>query len=376
MNYYLIAGEASGDLHASNLMKEIKKLDKNANFRFWGGELMQKVGGELVKHYKELDFMGFIEVVKNLKTILKNLKDCKNDILNYKPDAVVLVDYPGFNLRIAEFLHQHSFKTYYYISPQVWAWKKNRVHKICKYSDRVFTILPFEGEFYKGYGYDVDYVGHPLLDAIKNRNDSDENTARIRKDLSLGEKKIIALLPGSRMQEVKKMLPLMLNQLKNFPDYQFVIAAAPHFNQDFFTPFSQKFGEFKVVYNRTYDVLQVAHTAMVTSGTATLETALFKVPEVVCYKGSKVSYHIAKKLVKIKYISLVNLIFDKEVVRELIQNELNDKLLKMELGKLLHDKNYRSEMINTFESLIRLLGGGGASEKTAQLLMSDLKKDV
>jgi len=376
MKYYLIAGEASGDLHASNLMKEIKKLDMHANFRFWGGELMQSVGGELVKHYKELDFMGFLEVVKNLKTILKNLRDCKEDILNFQADAVILVDYPGFNLRIAKFLHQHSIKTYYYISPQVWAWKKNRVHKICKFSNRVFTILPFEGDFYKNYGYEVDYVGHPLLDAIKNRDSSDDNAKRIRKELSLSEKEIIAVLPGSRMQEVGKMLPMMLNQIKNFPDYQFVIAAAPHFNEDFFTPFLKRFGEFKVVYNRTYDVLQIAHTAMVTSGTATLETALFKVPEVVCYKGSTVSYHIAKKLVDIKYISLVNLILDKEVVRELIQNELNDKLLKKELGKLLRDNDYRSEMINTFESLIKLLGGGGASEKTAQLLMSELKKDV
>lgn len=376
MKYYLIAGEASGDLHASNLMKQIKLLDPEAEFRYWGGELMQKVGGQLVKHYKELDFMGFIEVIKNLRTILKNLKACKADILKFKPDAVILVDYPGFNLRIAEFLYSQKVKTYYYISPQVWAWKKNRVHKICKFSDKVLTILPFEKAFYKQYNYEVDYVGHPLLDAIQKRDKSETSLSALRDEFLLDERPVLAVLPGSRLQEVKKMLPIMLEQIQEFPNYQFVIAAAPHFTNEFFEPYQAQFGQFKVIYNRTYDVLQLAHAAMVTSGTATLETALFKVPEVVCYKGSTASYHIAKRLVDIKYISLVNLIMDKEVVRELIQKELNNKLLKEELGKLLEDKDYRTSMMNTFESLIKLLGGGGASKKTAQLILNDLNHNV
>jgi len=375
MKYYVIAGEASGDLHASNLIKAIKQIDTEAEFRCWGGDLMENAGGEIVKHYKDLAFMGFIEVVMNLKTILGNLKFCKSDIKEYKPDAVILVDYPGFNLRIAEFLFAENIKTYYYISPQVWAWKKNRVHKICKFSNKLFTILPFEKDFYKDFGYEVDYVGHPLLDAISNRDLSEQRAVKLREEFGIEKEKVVAILPGSRAQEIQKMLPIMLNQIQHFPNHQFVIAAAPSFDPSFFGPYLKDFPSLRVIFNRTYDLLQLSTAAMVTSGTATLETALFKVPEVVCYKGNVLSYQIAKKLVDIKYISLVNLIMDKEVVRELIQGELNEKLLKDELGKLLLDEDYRKQMKTTFESLINKLGGGGASAKTAELLIEDLTND-
>lgn len=373
MRYYVIAGEASGDLHGSNLIAAIRKRDTQAEFRAWGGDLMQAAGANVVKHYKDLAFMGFVEVIQNIRTILKNIKDCKEDIEKYKPDAVILVDYPGFNLRIAEFVKNLGIKVYYYISPQIWAWKKGRVHKIVKHTDKVFTILPFEKDFYAQYGYSVEYVGHPLLDAIEDNKASETRKDQIRNELELGSKPIVAILPGSRKQEIGVMLPIMLNQIRNFPEYQFVIAAAPSFDIAYFDPFIKEYPSLKIVPNKTYDLLSIAHAALVTSGTATLETALFKVPEVVCYKANPISYQIAKKIIDIKYISLVNLIMDEEVVTELIQKDLNQKLLKKELGKLLQQGKERDEMINKFDLLIDKLGGGGASAKTAELLIADLK---
>ena len=372
MKFYIIAGEASGDLHASNLIKSIIAQAPEATFRAWGGDLMHEAGADVIKHYRDLAFMGFAEVIMNLRTILKNITYCKKDILAYKPDAVILIDYPGFNLRIAEFLKEQGIKVYYYISPQVWAWKKNRVHKIKRTVDKMFVILPFEKDFYKQYDYQVDYVGHPLLDAIQKRSSSKQVLDELRQDLGLSEKPIVAILPGSRKQEIAKMLPIMLKQSNEFKDYQFVIAVAPSFDLSFFDEYISKFPHVKLVENRTYDLLELAHAAMVTSGTATLEAALFRIPEVVCYKGNPISYHIARKIVDIEYISLVNLIMDKEVVKELIQSDLNHKLLKAELGKLLAPTKERKEMLHTFDLLIDKLGGGGASKKTAELILADM----
>jgi len=372
MKYYIIAGEASGDLHGSNLIKAIHKKDSQAKIRAWGGDLMEAANANVVKHYRDLAFMGFAEVIMNLKTILRNIKECKKDIKNYKPDAVILIDYPGFNLRIAEFAKNLRIKVYYYISPQIWAWKKGRVHQIAKFTDKVFVILPFEKDFYAKYGYDVDFVGHPLLDAIGKRDESEAKATTLRKEFELTNKLIVAILPGSRKQEIGVMLPIMLKQIKNFPSHQFVIAAAPSFDLSYFEPFTEKYPSLKIISNRTYDLLQISHAALVTSGTATLETALFKVPEVVCYKANAISYQIAKRIVDIKYISLVNLIMDQEVVTELIQAKLNEKLLKQELGKLISDTPDRLKMINKFEELINTLGSGGASAKTAELLIDNL----
>ncbi|MFT5666797.1 MAG: lipid-A-disaccharide synthase [Vicingaceae bacterium] len=372
MKYYIIAGEASGDLHGSNLIKAIHKKDSQAKIRAWGGDLMEAADANVVKHYRDLAFMGFAEVIMNLRTILRNIKECKKDIKNYKPDAVILIDYPGFNLRIAEFSKNLGIKVYYYISPQIWAWKKGRVHQIAKFTDKVFVILPFEKEFYAKYGYEVDFVGHPLLDAIGKRDESEAKAATLRKEFELTNKPIVAILPGSRKQEIGVMLPIMLKQIKNFPSHQFVIAAAPSFDLSYFKPFTEKYPSLNIISNRTYDLLQISHAALVTSGTATLETALFKVPEVVCYKANAISYQIAKRIVDIKYISLVNLIMDQEVVTELIQAKLNEKLLKQELGKLLSDTPERLKMINKFEELINALGSGGASATTAKLLIEDL----
>ncbi|MCB0802703.1 MAG: lipid-A-disaccharide synthase [Flavobacteriales bacterium] len=373
MKYYIIAGEASGDLHGSNLIKELKKKDQDANIRCWGGDLMQTEGATLVKHYRDLAFMGFVEVLLNLKTILKNIAFCKKDILEFKPDSIILIDYPGFNMRIAEFAKQQGIRVHYYISPQIWAWKQNRGFKLKRTVDKMFVILPFEKEFYKKFDMEVDYVGHPLIDAIENRLKSDSEKAELRRELNLRDKKIIALLPGSRLQEVSKMLPIMLKQAKHFPEYEFVLAAAPSLDDAIFADYLKDYQNFSVVRNRTYDLLQLSYAAMVTSGTATLETALFKVPEVVCYKGSFISYHIAKRIINIKYISLVNLIMDREVVKELIQGEMNEKLLRLELGKLLKDSEKRNEMLDNFNLLNNKLGGGGASAKTAELIIEDLK---
>lgn len=371
MKYYIIAGEASGDLHGSNLMKALQKQDVNAEFRFWGGDLMQQVGNTLVKHYKDLAFMGFLEVLLNLWTIFKNLAFCKRDIKAYQPNAIIFIDYPGFNLRIAKWAKQQGYKTEYYISPQIWAWKENRIKAIKRDVDKMYVILPFEKQFYEEkHDYPVEFVGHPLIDAIASRNQVDEFEFRAEHELS--EKPIIALLPGSRKQEIKKMLQVMLSAVEDFSGYQFVIAGAPGQEKQFYEPFL-KTSNVAFITNKTHDLLSVSYAALVTSGTATLETALFKVPEVVCYKGSWLSYQIGKRLVKhIKYISLVNLIMDKEVVVELIQEELNSKRLKEELTIILDDYERTKFFINYYD-LEKKLGGKGASEKTAELIFQSIK---
>lgn len=366
MRLYVIAGEASGDLHGSNLLKEVQKKAPETTLRFWGGDEMQKLAGKPVKHIKELAFMGFLEVLLNLKTILKNIKFCKEDILKYKPDALVLIDYPGFNLRIAEWAKKEGIKVVYYVSPQIWAWKQNRVHKIKKVVDKMFVILPFEKEFYKKFDFEVEYVGHPLLDAIHNFKQQNQTTT------FENDKKIIAVLPGSRKQEIERKLPIMLESIKSFDDYTFIIAGAPSLDPEYYAPFLVH-DNIKIVFGKTYDLLERSTAALVTSGTATLETALFKVPEVVCYKGSSVSYHIAKRLVKIKFISLVNLILDREVVRELIQNECNPKQVKEELTQILPGGSKRDKILKEYDVLAEKLGGGGASERVAQSLLDFLK---
>lgn len=350
-------------------MKELKLKDPHAEFRFWGGDLMQAQGGTLVKHYRDLAFMGFAEVVMNLKTILGNISVAKKDIETYKPDAVILIDYPGFNLRIAEFVKKLGIKVYYYISPQIWAWKTGRVHKIKKVVDKMFVILPFEEEFYQRYDYKVDFVGNPLLDSLNHLPAIDEQ--RFRKEHNLDERPIIALLPGSRTQEIKVKLPLMLSVEKDFPDYQFVVAGAPSQPSENYKKIVRN--QLKIVENKTYDLLRISHAALVTSGTATLETALLKVPEVVCYKGNAISYEIGKRVVKnIRFISLVNLIMDEEVVKELIQYDLTYENIKRELNLILNSPK-RDKILQDYEELYHKLGGIGASERTANLIVEDLK---
>jgi lipid-A-disaccharide synthase len=372
MKYYIIAGEASGDLHGANLMKEIFKRDPSAEFRVWGGDLMEEQGGKLVKHYRDLAFMGFTEVIQNLRTILGNIAFCKKDILAFDPDVLILIDYPGFNLRIAEFAKNNNVKNFYYISPQIWAWKQNRVHKIKRFVDRMFVILPFEKDFYKRFGMDVDFVGHPLLDSLEQKRSSFSSLEEFRYKHGLDERKIIALLPGSRKQEISVMLPLMLSVRNDFPDYQFVIAGAPALTNDFYRSV-MKDSNLNVVSGSTYELISHSSAALVTSGTATLETALLRTPEVVCYKGGKISYTIARSLIKVKYISLVNLIMDRLVVTELIQDKLNSKNIKSELNAII-DSETRSKMLSDYAELIEKLGGSGASAKTAELMLAYLNK--
>lgn len=327
---------------------------------------MEEVGGTMVKHYRELAFMGFAEVFMNLRTILNNIKFCKKDILEYSPDAIILVDYPGFNFRIAEFAKKKNIVVHYYISPQIWAWKESRIKKIKRDVDHMYVILPFEKDFYeKKHNYPVHFVGHPLLDAIADRALIDPSI--FAKENNLSDKPIVALLPGSRKQEITKMLSVMLKMVPKFPDHQFVIAGAPSQELNFYKNIIDT-QNIAIVENKTYDLLSVSTAALVTSGTATLETALFKVPEVVCYKGNEISYQIGKRLVNVKYISLVNLILDKEVVTELIQEEFNEENLENELFKIL-DHKHREEMFDQYFKLEQKLGGKGASEKTAKLII-------
>ena len=369
MKYYIIAGEASGDLHGSNLMKALYKEDPQAEIHFWGGDLMEQAGGTLVKHYRELAFMGFAEVVMNLKTILNNIKFCKADIERFQPDVIIFIDYPGFNMRIAKWAKERGIKTHYYISPQIWAWKESRIKAIKRDFDKLYVILPFEKDFYEvKHQFPVEFVGHPLIDAIHNRTVIDGSV--FRKENHLNDKPIIAILPGSRKQEISKMLSVMLSVVDDFPDYQFVIAGAPSQEFEFYNQFLNN-ENVKFISNKTYDLLSNATAALVTSGTATLETALFKVPEVVCYKGSWASYQIAKRIITLKYISLVNLIMDQEVVTELIQDECNTKNIKKELSKLL-EPEYRSKLLQQYDTLEEKLGGMGASQKTAHLIVKNI----
>lgn len=358
MRYYIIAGEASGDLHGSNLIKEIKKLDAAADVRCWGGDMMQAAGATLVKHYRDLAFMGFIEVVKNLPAIMKNLQFCKQDILAFQPNVLVLIDYPGFNLRIAEWAKQQGLRIAYYISPQVWAWKENRVKKIKRTVDKMLVILPFEKPFYQKWEYDVEYVGHPLIEVVEQEKQKPAIPP-------FSTKPIIALLPGSRQQEIFKKLPIMLSVSKNFPDYQFIVAKAPGLDPAFYDALLQPYNNVSYVSGQTYALLQQAKAALVTSGTATLETALFGVPEVVCYKGSNISYQIGKRLIKVKYISLVNLIMDKLVVKELIQDELTPANLQKELIDLLNNPARMVQLTADYASLKQKLSEGGSASANA-----------
>ncbi|WP_047416665.1 lipid-A-disaccharide synthase [Cellulophaga sp. Hel_I_12] len=371
MKYYVIAGEASGDLHGANLIKELKAVDPQASIRCWGGDLMQAAGGHLVKHYKELAFMGFLEVFTNIATIFKNISFCKEDIHEFQPDVLIFIDYSGFNLRIAKWAKKEGFKTSYYIAPQIWASREGRIEKIKSTIDNMYVTLPFEKEFYeKKHQYKVHFVGHPLIDAVENYPKIDSLSFKKEYDLSLN-KPIIALLPGSRKQEVSKMLLVMLSVAQDFPDYQFVIAGAPSLDEEFYTPFLKN-TNIGLIFNKTYEILQVAHAALVTSGTATLETALFKVPQVVCYKGSWISYQIAKRIITLKYISLVNLIMDRELVKELIQENLTTHNLKTELSHIL-DPSKRKTLLENYDLLEEKLGGSGASKNTAQLIYQQLK---
>jgi len=359
---YLIAGEASGDLHGANLAMELKKQFPTGNFRFWGGDLMAKELGTPVKHIRDLAFMGFVEVVRHLGTILGNISFCKKDILDFQPDVLVLIDYPGFNLRIAEWAKKQGIKVVYYISPQIWAWKQNRVYKIKRCVDAMLCILPFEKDFYQKFDYNADYVGHPLVDEIEKFKQLPKENFREKHQLS--EKPILAILPGSRRQEISRKLPIMLEAMRQFPDYQCVIAGAPSIEHEYYRQFLKN--NELIVFNETYSLLQDAEIAMVKSGTSTLETALFRVPEVVCYIGNSLSYHIAKRIIKVKYISLVNLIMDKEVVRELIQNDCTAKNITEELKKLTSGQPKRAEVLKQYDQLISMLGGGGASAQAAK----------
>ena len=370
MKYYLIAGEASGDLHGANLMRALAEIDPQAQFRFWGGDRMEAVGGKLIKHYRDLAFMGFWEVVTNLRTILRNIDLCKGDITAYQPDALIFIDYPGFNMRIAKWAKRQGIPTHYYISPQIWAWKENRIKAIRRDVDAMYVILPFEKDFYEGkHQYPVHFVGHPLLDAIAARREVSMEV--FKRENGLDERPIIALLPGSRKQEIAKMLSVMLSVVGSYHPYQFVIAGAPSLGYDFYRQFIRE-ENVHFVSGKTYDLLSHAHAALVTSGTATLETALFRVPEVVCYRGNWISYQIAKRVISLKYISLVNLIMDAPVVTELIQGDLNTRNLKMELDKLL-DPAYRDKLQRDYQALRERLGNEGASRRTAQTIYDSLQ---
>ncbi len=361
MKYYIIAGEASGDLHGSNLIKQLKLKDSRAEFSCWGGNAMEAAGAKLVRHYQELAFMGFAEVLMNIRTILNNISFCKQDILDYQPDVLILIDYPGFNLRIAQWAKKKGVNVVYYISPQVWAWKENRVKKIKQSVDLMLVILPFEKEFYANWDFEVTFVGHPLLDALHELPESNLHF----------DKPAIALLPGSRKQEIKTILPVMLSVIPLFPEYNFVVAKAPSQPDALY---EELIGDLEVnsVKDNTYALLQKSFAALVTSGTATLETALFKVPQVVCYKGGTISYTIAKQLIKVKYISLVNLILDKPSVTELIQNDFNEERLIEELQLVLTTK--REAILKDYKKLIEILGISGASEKAAQAIVGKYLK--
>ncbi len=369
---FLIAGEASGDLHAAGLMREMKAENPNIEFRFYGGENMQKIGGKLLKHYKEMAFMGIWEVLQNAKTIKNNLDECKKEISQWLPDCIILIDYPGFNLKIAEFAHNQNIKVYYYISPKVWVWKKNRIKKIKKYIDQMFVIFPFEVDFYRSHEFPVFYFGNPSEEKVRHflRSDFDEQAFREKHKLS--NKPVIALLPGSRMQEIRKMMPMMIKVAQKFTDFQFVIAGMESIKNEVYDEFTQN-TNLSVIYNQTFDLMRVTHTAIVTSGTATLETALFRVPQIVCYKTSRMSYAIGKMFVDIKYFSLVNILLKKETVKEFLQNDLEESITG-ELKKLTEDKVYRDAMLADYETLHNTLGKTDCSTKIAQFIVRNLDK--
>jgi len=361
MKYYIIAGEASGDLHASNLIKEIIKLEPNADIRAWGGDKMQNAGANVVKHFKDLAFMGFYEVLINLRTILKNISFCKKDILEFNPDKIIFVDYPGFNMRIAKWSKKYKFQTIYYIAPQLWAWNEKRIKKIKKYIDSLYVILPFEKEFFETkHKYPVKFLGHPLLDSISNFKKNYDSSSE---QIITNKKEVIAILPGSRKQEIKKILNTVIKIVDYFPDHQFIVAGAPNIELSYYKSILKN-KRIKVIENKTYEILSISTAAIVTSGTATLETALFKVPQVVCYKSSYFSYFIAKLIVNIKYISLVNLIMDQQIVKELIQQDCNKDKIRYELEKILDLNNKKSLQIK-YDELTSILGNSGTSKRVA-----------
>lgn len=375
MKYYVIAGEASGDLHASNLMKELKKEDSEAVIRGWGGDFMQEAGCEIVRHYKDTAIMGFVTVIKNLGKIRENIRLCCEDIQKWQPDVVILVDYAGFNLQVAKFAKSEGIRVFYYISPKLWAWNTGRVKKIQAYVDRMYVIFPFEEAFYRKFGYPVYYEGNPLMDAIDGRPYPGESFAEFRAAHSLPDKPIIALLAGSRAQELKHVLPKMLSMVAHFPEYQFVIAGAPSMTDEDYAPFL-KDQRISIVYGQTYRLLSQSHAALVTSGTATLETALLKIPQVVCYsgEGGVFSYFLFKWLVKVNYISLVNLIMGREVVKELLMQKLNEKNLRRELNAIVTDGPVRKTLLAHYEELERRVGKPGASHRFAVRMVKDLKQ--
>jgi lipid-A-disaccharide synthase len=368
MKYYIIAGEASGDLHGSNLMKALKIKDSEAEFRYFGGDLMMAVSSGLALHYSEMAFMGFVEVIANLNSIFKNIKTAKQDILSFQPDVVILIDFPGFNMKIADFAKQKGFKVFYYISPKVWAWNQKRVLKIKKFVDHMFCILPFEVEFYKKWEMDVDYVGNPILDAIATC--PQDELFKITHNLDV--RPIVALLPGSRKQELERVLPEMVSTADRFPEFQFVIAGAPSFSEEDYSSYLEG-RKIPVIFNETYNLLLNSKAAIVTSGTATLETALLKIPQVVVYKGNPFSIAIARLLVKIKYISLVNLIMNQAIVKELIQEECTSRIIGDELDLILNDPLYRTEMLINYDELAIIMGEQGASDRAATLMFTYLK---
>lgn len=370
MKYYIVAGERSGDLHGSNLIKGIRKHDPDAQIRAWGGDMMQDAGAEIVKHYRNLAFMGFFEVVKNFSTILGFLSFCKKDIKNFQPDIVILIDYAGFNMRVAKFAKTTGFKTFYYISPKVWAWNQSRALKIKQFVDKMFVIFPFEKDFFKQYDYEVEYVGNPLFDAIADFTPKED----FRKSARLGQKSIIALLPGSRKQEVETMLPLMMSQVYEFPDHQFVIGAVSNLPKELYARWQSIF-PVKLVIDDAYNLLSVADAALVTSGTATLETALFNVPQVVCYRGGWAAYQVYKRVIRVPFVSLVNLIAGREVVKELLQYELTKENLTEELSKITINQTTRQNQLNGYSEIRKILGEKGASERAGALMVDEIRNN-
>lgn len=373
MKYYIIAGEASGDLHASLIIRELKKLDDGAVFRAWGGDRMKAQGAEVVKHYKDLAFMGFLEVALHLRTILRNLKACKSDITRFKPDVLICIDYPGFNMRIAKFAHKQGIKVIYYIAPQVWAWWQSRVHKIHRIVDKAFVVLPFEKEFHARFGYSVEFTGHPLIDTIDESDAS--NAPLFRKNNGIDDKPVIALVPGSRKQEISRLLPVMARVADDYPGYRFIVAGVSTFNSEFYQRFIGK-KNIPIVYKQTYDLLRNSAAALVTSGTATLETALLGVPQVVCYRMSFTSALLAWIVVRVKYISLVNLILDKPAVKELIQYKCTRSAVSEELGRIIQDDTYRDKMLINYKELRLKTGNHGASGRAAQIIWQTVNKEL
>ncbi|MBO3697524.1 lipid-A-disaccharide synthase [Roseivirga sp. E12] len=371
MKYYIIAGEASGDMHAANMMKQLKLRDSEAYFRVWGGDRMAEEAQELAKHIRETSFMGVFAVVRHLKTIKQNFKFCEEDIMAFQPDVLILIDNSGFNLRIAKFVKNSNLSTriFYYILPQAWAWKRKRVHTIQGWTDRRFAILPFEPDFYESYGYKVDYVGHPILDSIAQRKPSLMEPQSFRATYGLDQKPIIALLPGSRKREIHTKLPKMLKVVKHFPEYQFIIAGSETIDASLYDQYITD--GVKIIFEKTYDILNNATSALVTSGTATLETALFQVPQVVCYKPGYVTFHLLKRIISIKHICMVNLILDKRAVTELVEGDLNEQRMTDALKATLIPEN-RQRILNDYIELETKLGGTGASERVAALMISDL----